>query len=161
MVSRARPPFGLALGEFRVSQFYVKSSGGSVDLDSVTVAQQCDRAANGRLRPDMADAEAAGGARKAAVRDQGDFTAHSLARQRCRRRKHFSHSRTAARPLVTNDDDLAFPVGLLLDGLEGILLAVETTGGACESEVRHACDLHDRPFRREIALQPDHTAGDG
>src|ERR1700742_3934366 len=126
MVSRARPPFGLALGEFRVSQFYVKSPGDRVDLDGVTVAQQCDWAANGRFRPDMADTEAAGGARKAAVGDQGDLAAHPLARQRCRRRKHFTHSRAAARTLVTDDDDLAFLVGLLLDRLEGVLLAVET-----------------------------------
>src|SRR5579863_2399347 len=114
MVSRARPPFGLALGEFCVSQFYVKGPGDSVDLDSVTIAQQCDRAADGRFRPDMADAESAGGARKAAVGDQGDLAARSLTRQRCRRRKHFTHSRTAARPLVTDDDDLAFLIGPLL-----------------------------------------------
>src|SRR3569832_2747376 len=111
MVSRARPPFGLALGQFFVSQYYVKSSNHRVDLDDVTIAQQCDRAADGGLRPHMADAEAARGARQAAVGAQGALAAHSLPRQRCRRRKHFTHSGTAARPLVTDDDDLAFLVG--------------------------------------------------
>src|ERR1700722_11858054 len=58
MVSRARPPFGLALGQFRLGQLYVKCPDGGVDLDDVTVAQQCDRPADGCLRSDMADTEA-------------------------------------------------------------------------------------------------------
>src|ERR1700722_11808844 len=70
MVSRARPPFGSALGEFRLGQIYVKSPGHGVDLDDVTVPQQRDRAANGCFRPDMADAEAPRGARKTAIGDQ-------------------------------------------------------------------------------------------
>src|ERR1700733_506998 len=152
MVSRARPPFGLAPGEFFLSQLYVKSPDHGVDLDDVTVAQQCDRTSNGGFRPDMADAKATGCARKAAVGDQGDLAAHSLARQRCRRRKHFTHSWTAARPFVTDDDDLALLVGLLLDRLEGILLAIEAAGRARKLQIRHARDLHDRSFGREIAL---------
>src|SRR5437899_3621265 len=62
VVSRARGPFGLAFSQFRGGQFYVKTSGLGVDLDDVAVQQQRDRPANGRFRPDMADAEAAGGA---------------------------------------------------------------------------------------------------
>src|SRR5579872_2577629 len=125
MVSRARAPSGLALSELRVSQFYVKSPGDRVDLDDVTVLQQCDRTADRGFRPDMADAEAPRGPRAAAVSDEGDLAPHSLPRQCGGRRKHFAHSRAAARPLIADDDDLAFLVGLLLDRLESVLFAIE------------------------------------
>src|SRR5690242_9518407 len=67
MVCRARAPFGLALSELGVAQFYVKDTGDRVDLDDVAVLQQCDRTADGSLGADMADAEAAGGAGETAV----------------------------------------------------------------------------------------------
>ena len=60
VVSRSGLPFGLTIGEFFVGQFYVKNSDVGVDLDDVTILQQCDRPADGRFRPDMADAEARG-----------------------------------------------------------------------------------------------------
>src|ERR1700742_437663 len=50
LISRARGPFGLAFGEFGVTQFYVKSPDHRVDLDDVTVLQQCDRSADGGFR---------------------------------------------------------------------------------------------------------------
>ena len=65
------------------------------------------------------------------------------------------------RALVADHDDLAFLVGALLDRLEGVLFAVEAAGRTGELQVRHARDFHDRAFWREIALQTDHTAGDG
>src|SRR2546430_17067674 len=75
MVSRARGPFGLAFCQFGVGQFYVKGTDLGVDLDDVAVPQQPDRAANGRFRPDMPDAEAAGGAGEPAVGEERDLAA--------------------------------------------------------------------------------------
>src|SRR5579871_4825968 len=128
MVSRARPPFGLALGQFRLSQLYVKDPGDRVDLDDVAVLEQRNRTANGSFRPDMADAEAARCARKTAVGDEGDLAARPLAGQRCGRRKHFTHSGTAARSFVADDEDLAFLVRLLFNRFEGILFVIEAAG---------------------------------
>src|SRR5207237_9662686 len=71
------------------------------------------------------------------------------------------HAGTAARPLVADHDDLALLVGALLDRLEGILFAIEAAGRTGKFQLRHARDLHDRTLRREITLQPDHTACDG
>src|SRR5581483_9258541 len=161
MVSLARAPFGFAFREFCVAQFYVKGSDDRIDLDDVAIFQQADRSANGGFRPDMADAEAARGAGEPAVSDECDLTAGALPGQRSRGREHFPHAGTAARALVADDDDLAFPVGALLDGLEGVLLAVEAAGRPGKLQVRHARDFHDRSFWREVALQADHTAGDG
>src|SRR4051794_27673736 len=67
VISRARAPFGFALRELCIAQFYVKGSDDGVDLDDVAVLQQADRSAHRRFRPDMADAEAAGGAGEPAV----------------------------------------------------------------------------------------------
>src|SRR5262249_51882074 len=55
-------PFRLALGEFRGGQFHVQRALHPVDLEDIAVADQPDRAADRRLRPDMADTETARGA---------------------------------------------------------------------------------------------------
>src|ERR1700722_16201654 len=161
MVSRARLPFGLAFGKLRVGQFYVKCPDVGVDLDQIAVPQQPDRPTRRRLRPDMADAEPAGSAGEPAVGNQRDLAAHALPGQRRRGREHFPHARAAARPLIADDEDLALFVGALLDGLEGILFAIEAAGRTGELQVRHTRNLYDRAFWREIALQADHTPGDG
>src|SRR3954468_14492554 len=66
MIGLARAPFGFTFRELGVAQFYVKRAGHGVDLDDVAVLQERDRPADRGFRPDMADAEAAGGAGKAA-----------------------------------------------------------------------------------------------
>src|ERR1700710_2008344 len=66
MICLASPPFGFTLGELRVTQFYVKGADDRVDFDDVAVLQQRNGSADGGFRPDMADAEAAGGAGKPA-----------------------------------------------------------------------------------------------
>src|SRR5580698_11517732 len=161
MVGRAGLPFGLTFGQLRVGQLYVKSPDFSVDLDDGAVLQQRDRTADRRFRADMADAEAAGRTREPAIGDQGNLAAHALPGQRRRGREHLAHTGTAARPLIADHDDLALFIGLVLDGLEGILFAIEAAGRTGKLQLRHARDLHDRALGRKIPLQADHTAGDG
>src|SRR4051794_25991250 len=98
MVCLARPPFGFTFGEFRVGQFYVKPADDGVDFDDVAIAQQRYRSADGGFRPNMADAEAAGGAGEAAVGDQRDLATHALAGERRRGREHFAHAGAALGP---------------------------------------------------------------
>src|SRR5206468_535869 len=76
-----------------------------VDLDLVAVAHERDRPAHCRLRADMADAEAAGGAGEAAIGDERHLVAHALAVDGARGRQHLAHAGTAARPLIADDDD--------------------------------------------------------
>src|SRR5207302_11330870 len=71
------------------------------------------------------------------------------------------HAGTALRPLVADDDDFALAVGAVLDGLKGVLFPVEAASWTGEPQVGHSRDFHDRTFWRQIALQTDHTAGDG
>ena len=132
-----------------------------VDRDDVAVAQKRDRAADRRLRPDMADAEAARRAGEAPVGDQRDLVAHALAVKRRGGRQHLAHAGAAARALVADDEHVAFLVVLVLHRLEAGLLAVEAARRAGELQVRHAGDLHDRAFGREVALEADDAAGRG
>src|SRR5207245_7849997 len=76
----------------------------SVQSDHVAVAQECDRAANGSLRPDMADTEATRSAGEATISDQGHLAAHALAVQRRRGRQHLAHARTALGSFVADDE---------------------------------------------------------
>ena len=130
-----------------------------VDLDDVAVADQPDRAADRRLRPDMADAEAARRAGETAVGDQRDFVARALAVKRGRRRQHLAHAGAAARALVADDQHVAFLVFACLHRVEAGFLAVEAARRAGELQLLHAGDLHDRAFGREIAFQADDAAG--
>src|SRR6266702_5430600 len=161
MVSRASAPFGLALSQLIVAQLYVKGASDRVDLDDVAILQQSDRAPNGGLGPDMADAKAAGGAGEPAVGDERDLAAHALPGQSRGGLEHFPHAGTALRPLVADTDDFALAVGAVLDGLKGVLFPVEAASWTGEPQVGHSRDFHDRTFWRQIALQTDHTTGDG
>src|SRR5216683_5903708 len=161
MIGLARLPFGFALGQLRVGQLYVKCPDVSVDFDDIAVAQQRDRPTDRRFRPDMADAEAAGGTGEPAVGDQRDLATRALPGQRRRGREHFAHAGTAARPLIADHDDLALFVSPLLHRLEGVLFAIEAASRTGKFQIRHAGDLYDRAFGRKIPLQADHTASDG
>src|SRR3954466_3041374 len=161
VISLSRRPLGFTIGKFGVGQFHVKTTDLGVDLDDVTILQQRDRAADRRLRPDMADAETTGGAGEPAVGDQGDLAAHPLPGQSRRGREHLPHPGTTARPLVADHDDLALLVGLLLDRLEGVFLAIETARRTGKFQLRHARDFHDRTLWSEITLQPDNASRDG
>src|SRR5258708_12335139 len=80
MIGRAGLPFGLALGQLRLGQLYVKSPDDGVDFDGIPILQQGDRSANGGFRPDMANTEPAGCSREPPVGDQSDLPPHPLPR---------------------------------------------------------------------------------
>src|SRR3954470_348465 len=61
-VMLTRRPALTALGQLVIRQLDCDGAGFGVDRDDVAVLQQADRAANGRFRTDMADAEATGSA---------------------------------------------------------------------------------------------------
>src|ERR1043166_6720334 len=150
------PPLQLLCGELHIQRAFFR-----VDLDDVAVAQEPDRPADCRLRPDMADAEAARRAGEAPVGDERDLAVGALAVERGGRGKHLAHPGTAARPLVPDHQHVAFAVLACRDRREARLFAVEAARRAGELQVFHPGDLHDRALRREVALQPDDTTGRG
>src|SRR5262245_54405278 len=79
VVGLARLPGGAPFLELVVGQAHRKRALDGVDLDDVAVLDERDGAADGRLRPDMADAEAARGAGEAPIGDQRNLAAHALA----------------------------------------------------------------------------------
>src|SRR6185312_2612602 len=143
----ARLPALAPLGQLGLAQLDRDGALLGVDRDHVAVLQQRDRPAHRGLRPDMSDAEAARRAGEAAVGDERDLAARSLAVERRRGRQHLAHAGAAARPLIADDEDVALLVLPLLDAGEGILLAVEAARRAAEAELRHAGDLDDRALR--------------
>src|SRR5690606_31262234 len=122
-----------------------------VDADDVAVADEGDGAAHLRLGRDVADDEAVGAAREAAVRDERDVVAEAGAHDDGGRRQQLRHAGAALRTLVADDDDLALQDLALLDGVEHVLLAVEGAGGALEGEAFLARDLRDRALGGEGA----------
>src|SRR4051812_39979751 len=79
---RPRLPAFLALRQLGIRERNVDRAVDRVDRDHVAVAQKRDRAADRRLWPDMANAEAARRAREAPVRDQRDLATGALPGQR-------------------------------------------------------------------------------
>src|SRR5262245_51693678 len=74
----ARLPRRLALRQLFVRQLDLDQAPVGVDLDDVAVLQEADRAADGRLGRDVADAEAARRAGETAIGDQGHLLSHAL-----------------------------------------------------------------------------------
>src|SRR3989337_2302151 len=77
-----------------------------LDIERALLGVEHDRdgAADCRLRPDMADAKAARGAREAAIGDERHLVAHALAVDRRRGRQHLAPARAALLPLIADDD---------------------------------------------------------
>src|ERR1043166_6057723 len=67
------PPLQLLCGELHIQRAFFRT-----DLHDVAVAQEPDRPADRRLRPDVADAEAARRAREAPVGDERDLAVGAL-----------------------------------------------------------------------------------
>ena len=72
MMPRARLPGAATFLELRLRHEKVDRAGIGIDRDPVAVAEKRDRSADGRLRSDMADAQAAGAAGETSVGDEGD-----------------------------------------------------------------------------------------
>src|SRR5258708_16952310 len=102
MIGRAGLRFGLALGQLRLGQLYVKSPDDGVDFDGIPILQQGDRSANGGFRPDLANAEPARCSREPAVGHQCALSAHAPPPPPRRGPQHLAPTATAARPLTAD-----------------------------------------------------------
>src|SRR5580693_4034948 len=155
----ARLPGLGAGGELGVAQLDVQRALLGIELDDVAVANEPDRTAHGGLGPDMADAKAARRAGETAVGDQRDLAAHALTVERSSGRQHLTHAGAAFRALISYDQHVAFPVRPVLDRFEASFLAIEATRRPGETQARHAGNLNDGAFRREIAFETNDAAG--
>src|ERR1700749_4692281 len=66
VIRLARTPLGFTFRKLFFVQFSFKQPAAGSDPDHVPALEEADRAADGRFRPDMTDAEATGGAGKPA-----------------------------------------------------------------------------------------------
>src|SRR5215472_9327278 len=155
----SRLPALPALVELGLAQRDVEDALLGVDLDDVAVADEPDRAAGRRLRPDMADAQPAGRTGKPSVGDERDLAAHALAIERRGGGEHLTHARAALGALVADDQHVALFELAHLYGRETRLLAVKTARRAGELELLQTGHFHNRTVRGEISLQTHHAAG--
>src|ERR1700730_3815306 len=100
----------------------------------------------------LTDAESTGRSRAPAC-DQGDLPTRALSVK--------SYGGTALRPFVMDYEHFAFPVLLVLDRREARFLPVKAARRADKLQVRQPGNLCCRAMRREVALEPDDTAGGG
>src|SRR5262245_13536605 len=154
-----RLPLRLAADQLLVRQVYRYRAGFGVEGDDVAILQEPDRAADRCLGPDVADAEATCGAGEASVGDQRHLRSHALAVQGGGGRQHLAHAGTPSGSLVADDEDVALTIGAVLHRRKRVFLAVEAARGPAELEVFESGNLHDRTFRREVALEADDSAG--
>src|SRR5690606_37212226 len=90
-----------------------------------------------------------------------DFRAEPHADDHRSRREHFWHARAAFRPLVADDDDVAFLHLAVRDAREGYILGVEADGRspvvAADGRI-HRADLDDRAVWRQVPEQDGKAA---
>src|SRR6187431_2647783 len=110
----------------------LESTIGDVDRDAVTFFDQGDRAAFGRFRRDVTDAQARRAAAEPSIRDQRAGFAQAFALQERSRIQHLLHARAAFGALVRDDHDVARLDLIGHDGVAGGVLRVEEPRGAFE-----------------------------
>ena len=148
-----RAPYGTTRCQFACAGEQVHAAVGDVDADPITVADECERAADRRLRRYVADADAAGGAGEAAVGDERHLLPHLLATDDRRHAEHPAHPRTADRAFVAHDQHLAGLVGARLDGTDAVLLALEDSGRPLMDEDFEPGHLDQRSIGAEITFE--------
>ena len=139
-----RLPGQLALSQLGFGNHDVNAAVGEVNAHAVAVAEQADRPAFLRFGRDVPNAGARRAPAETAISDQGNLVTQAHADDVAGRREHFLHSRTAARPLVADDDDVARLDLAGENAFAGVVLALEDHAGTFEDKARAAVLLERR-----------------
>src|SRR5207244_6589346 len=107
---------------------------------------------------DVADAEAVGAAREAALGHERCVRAPTRTLHGTRDGEHLAHARTALRSLVADDDNVTGVDAATEDLLHGLVLAIEHAGRALEAELVEPGDLHHAAVGRQRAAQDGESA---
>ena len=89
-----------------------------VDGDGIAVLDEGDGTADISFGRDVADDEAVAAAAETAIGDERHVFAKAFAHDGGGGREHFPHAGTAARPFITDDDDVAFDDAAVEDFFE-------------------------------------------
>ena len=138
---RRRLPGASPRLKFVGAQVHIQAARIDVDVDDVALLKQTNRAANGCFWRDMPDHQAARRPRKAPIGHQHHRATQSLADQRRRHLQHLLHTWATNRPLIANDDHIAWLDRLLFDGLEGSVFALEDARRSLEGARLGALEL--------------------
>ena len=106
----------------------------------------------------MADHESVGCARKAPVGDEGNGVTQATTLDRRRDAEHFPHSGTADRSFAADHDHVAGLDQSVRNGIESSLFVIVDLGRTFEAKLAVSGELHDAPFRRDIAVADPESA---
>src|SRR5438093_12747687 len=156
---RGRAPARETLADDGLVDQEIESALVHVERDPVALLDRGDRAAYRRLGRDVAGHQATRRAAEAAVGQERDLLAQTLADQRRGDAQHLAHARAAARALVADDDHVARLDRAPGDGGHRVLLTLEDARGAAVGRALVPGHLHHAALGREVALQDDEAAG--
>jgi len=149
-----------ALMQLTVAQLDVDGAVRDVDQDGVAMLDQTDGTARRRFRRRVADGQARGTAGKTTVGEQRTRLAQPLGLEIGRRVEHFLHARTALRPFVADDHDVAFLDLVGQDVFHRLILGLTDVGTAFEDQdgVIDTSGLHHATIQCDIAVQHGQAA---
>src|SRR6516165_11439676 len=124
-LGRRRLPTRLACLELGMRELDLERAALGVEPNDIAVLDERDWSTDRGFGTHMADAETPGRAREAPVGDQGNLATHALPVKSGGGGQHLTHTRAPARTFVPNDEDVAFLVGPVLDGLKARFFSVK------------------------------------
>ena len=148
---RAPLEFGLGDAQLELAAF-------GVDGDFVAVVNHGQWAAVIGLGGDMANHEAVCATGETAIGDERHVVAEAGAHDGGSRAEHLSHTGTAARAFVADDDDVAFLDVTGEDGPHGFFLGVKWARSASEDQSLLASDFGHGALGSEVAVKDHEVA---
>src|SRR6266702_1628737 len=148
-----RFPGFLALFEFCQRNVEVELSLLGINSDWIAIFHQGQRAAHVGLRRNVAYNKTMAAAGKSAISDQRHILAESLAHDRRRRRKHFSHPWSAFRAFETDNDDVTLDDAIIENFFQSSFLRIKHPCATSETETFFSCDFSDGALRRKVAIE--------
>src|SRR5919204_5695823 len=137
--------------ELVIGEHDAQLAGGDVDLDDIPVLERGDWPATLRLGCHVSDHQSVRRAREAAVGDERNVVAQTLADEGGGDMQHLAHPRSAGRALVADHHYVSRADRTRLHRREARLLRVEETSRAAVEQTLVPGELHDAALGREIA----------
>ena len=147
------PPGGPPARDIRLVHLQGQPLVVGVDGDGIPILDQRQQPTLLGLRCDVPDDEAVGSAGETVIGDQGHALAQAHAHDGRGDREHLAHTRSAFRPLVTDDHHLAgFHLAALNAG-QGLLFRVVADGRSAELGSLFAGDLGHCALLGQVAVE--------
>src|SRR5438445_258875 len=151
-------PSSETLPNVRCAEFDIQLPVGNIEYNHVSLCDSGNRSTVGSFGRDVSSHESMGRAGKPAVGEQSDGIAETGAHQSGGDSQHFTHTRSASRALITDDDYIPRLDDVPFDGCKSCFLVVKHARGAAEILQVMTGDFYDAAFGSEISLEDNESA---